>query len=299
MPNAMGGNAVRLGALFGGPVLAAVLLARRRAAVPPGSRPGPRPGDRRQPLLAADRERHPDRPLASATPRPAPPTSSRRRTGCAPTAAEGTRIEVPPTANHWESAYLAPKFELARGWLRQLDTTRDDLFYDDRELTDRHLRRLAARQRDHLRRPPRRPARLLLRRRAPADPRRPALPDPALSLPALADLRSARPEAAGRPAGRAPRRRRSGSAARASPSTSTAPASSSSASTSPPTGRSPAAPAASSAAATGPSPAPPTPASSASPPTSPSAGRGMRSRARARRAEKPYPSACCWLGFCP
>ena len=28
-PNAMGGNAVRLGALFGGPVLAAVLLARR------------------------------------------------------------------------------------------------------------------------------------------------------------------------------------------------------------------------------------------------------------------------------
>jgi hypothetical protein len=47
----------------------------------------------------------------------------------------GTRIEVPPTANHWESAYLAPKFELARGWLRQLDTTRDDLFYDDKQLT--------------------------------------------------------------------------------------------------------------------------------------------------------------------
>src|SRR5689334_19431539 len=35
MPNAMGGNAVRLGALFGGPVLAAVLLSRRpRRAVP-------------------------------------------------------------------------------------------------------------------------------------------------------------------------------------------------------------------------------------------------------------------------
>ena len=38
---------------------------------------------------------------------------------------------MPPTANHWESAYLAPSFELARGWLRQLDTTRDDIFYDD------------------------------------------------------------------------------------------------------------------------------------------------------------------------
>jgi hypothetical protein len=46
------------------------------------------------------------------------------------------RIEVPPTANHWESAYLAPSFELARGWLRQLDTTRDDVFYDQGELTD-------------------------------------------------------------------------------------------------------------------------------------------------------------------
>jgi hypothetical protein len=43
----------------------------------------------------------------------------------------GVRVEVPPTANHWESAYLAPRFELARGWLRQLDTTRDDIFYGD------------------------------------------------------------------------------------------------------------------------------------------------------------------------
>ena len=47
------------------------------------------------------------------------------------------RVEVPPTANHWESAYLAPEVELARGWLRQLDTTRDDIFYgDDGQLTD-------------------------------------------------------------------------------------------------------------------------------------------------------------------
>ena len=30
---------------------------------------------------------------------------------------------------------MAPKFELARGWLRQLDTTRDDIFYDDKALT--------------------------------------------------------------------------------------------------------------------------------------------------------------------
>ena len=48
---------------------------------------------------------------------------------------------MPPTANHWESAYLAPDFELARGWLRQLDTTRDDIFYrDEGRLTDRAYR---------------------------------------------------------------------------------------------------------------------------------------------------------------
>jgi hypothetical protein len=47
---------------------------------------------------------------------------------------------VPPTANHWESAYLAPEVELARGWLRQLETTRDDIFYDDGELRDSDYR---------------------------------------------------------------------------------------------------------------------------------------------------------------
>jgi hypothetical protein len=46
------------------------------------------------------------------------------------------RVEVPPTENHWESTYLASQFELARGWLRQLDTTRDEIFYgDDNQLT--------------------------------------------------------------------------------------------------------------------------------------------------------------------
>ncbi len=58
VPNAMGGNAVRLGALFGGPVLAAVVLARR----PRVSRLVPRPLHGRRPLLAGDRERQPDRP---------------------------------------------------------------------------------------------------------------------------------------------------------------------------------------------------------------------------------------------
>jgi hypothetical protein len=128
-PNPMGGNAVRLGALFGGPVLAAVMLARR-----------PRLGAFSVAVLS----------LAMAGGLYWQVTASvsqiARSVGDPSTSREyfqpaahwlrahggtGVRVEVPPTANHWESAYLATQFELARGWLRQLDTTRDDVFYDN------------------------------------------------------------------------------------------------------------------------------------------------------------------------
>ncbi len=39
------------------------------------------------------------------------------------------RVEIPPTVHHWESAYVAPVFPLARGWERQLDVAYDGLFY--------------------------------------------------------------------------------------------------------------------------------------------------------------------------
>ncbi|HEY8452371.1 MAG: hypothetical protein FWJ70_13230 [Micromonosporaceae bacterium] len=39
------------------------------------------------------------------------------------------RVEVVPTANYWESAYLGD-VPLARGWLRQADTARNPLFFD-------------------------------------------------------------------------------------------------------------------------------------------------------------------------
>jgi len=127
-PNPLGGNAVRLGALFGGPVLAAVMLARRprldafsvlvlslamagglywqvTASVSQIARSVGDPSTSREYFQ--------------------PPAHWLRAHG-----GTGVRVEVPPTANHWESAYLATQFELARGWLRQLDTTRDDIFYD-------------------------------------------------------------------------------------------------------------------------------------------------------------------------
>lgn len=39
------------------------------------------------------------------------------------------RVEIPFTQAHWEAAEVARRFPLARGWERQLDNTRDALFY--------------------------------------------------------------------------------------------------------------------------------------------------------------------------
>jgi hypothetical protein len=138
MPNALGGNAVRLGALFGGPVLAAVVLSRRPKATAPAwlfalILGALMLGSLYWQLTASVSQiaRSVGDPSTSAA-YFEPPTRWLRAHG-----GQGMRIEVPPTANHWESAYMAPKFELARGWLRQLDTTRDDIFYDEGELTNR------------------------------------------------------------------------------------------------------------------------------------------------------------------
>ncbi len=134
-PNPLGGNAVRLGALFGGPVLAAAMLANRphlsRASIALLSLA--LAGGLYWQLTASVNQ------IARSVGDPS--TASAYFTPVAGWLREhdgaAARIEVPPTANHWESAYLAPGFELARGWLRQLDTTRDDIFYrDDGPLTD-------------------------------------------------------------------------------------------------------------------------------------------------------------------
>ena len=39
------------------------------------------------------------------------------------------RVEVVPTATHWEGVYVAPRLPLARGWERQLDTADNPIFY--------------------------------------------------------------------------------------------------------------------------------------------------------------------------
>jgi hypothetical protein len=44
-------------------------------------------------------------------------------------APEPVRVEVVPTFSHWESAFVAPYVPLARGWERQLDIADNPLFY--------------------------------------------------------------------------------------------------------------------------------------------------------------------------
>jgi hypothetical protein len=135
LPNAMGGNAVRLGALFGGPVLAAVVLAHR-PRVPVWFLALFLAGSLYWQLTASVTQ------VARSVGDPSTDTAY-----FAPLAGwlrehggRAARIEVPPTANHWESAHLAPDFELARGWLRQVDTTREAIFYGERPLTHRAYR---------------------------------------------------------------------------------------------------------------------------------------------------------------
>ncbi len=48
--------------------------------------------------------------------------------------AENRRTEIVPTARHWETAFVAARYPIARGWERQLDIRFNRLFYDD-ELT--------------------------------------------------------------------------------------------------------------------------------------------------------------------
>jgi hypothetical protein len=138
MPNPLGGNATRLGALFGGPVVAAVLLSRRARLTPFVL------------LLFAGslwwQLQGPVRDIAQSLGDP-----STKAAYYEPLAAwlrehggYQVRVEVPFTFNHWESAYLAPDFQIARGWLRQVDRARNSVFYEGRLTHERYAAWLRA-----------------------------------------------------------------------------------------------------------------------------------------------------------
>jgi hypothetical protein len=121
----MGGNASRLGTLFGGPLLACALWRRRTL-----------PLLLVVPLLLYWQWKAPytdvdkglgDRSVHASYFRPLLGFLKDRRHS----AIDG-RIEIPFTRNHFETVYVAERFPIARGWERQIDIHYNGLFYEPR-----------------------------------------------------------------------------------------------------------------------------------------------------------------------
>jgi hypothetical protein len=125
VPTAMGGNAVRLGALVGGPVLACALwpILRRRPLVPIAAGLMALAVWQWSPAVR-DIYKAVDDPVAQASYFDPLREWLRLHGG-------QRRIEIPFTFGHWEGAEVASEAPLARGWLRQLDTGRHPIFYGD------------------------------------------------------------------------------------------------------------------------------------------------------------------------
>jgi hypothetical protein len=128
----MGGNVVRLGALFAGPVLAALVWRSNRRALALLALP----------LLYWQWVAPVDDWARAAGD---PSVHERYYAGLLDFlgAQRGGpfRVEIPFTDNHWESRWVAPRVPLARGWERQVDRQRNALFYDDRPITAARYRR--------------------------------------------------------------------------------------------------------------------------------------------------------------
>ncbi len=120
VPSALGGNVSRLGQYVAGPLLACVLLPRRRLVLAVLAIP----------LLIWQWVPAVDG-IAFAHTDP-----STRASYYAPLVsflgehnATIGRVEIPSTYRHWEAAYVAPHAALARGWERQLDIAYNPIFY--------------------------------------------------------------------------------------------------------------------------------------------------------------------------
>ncbi len=125
LPNPLGGNMTRLGSLFGGPLLLAILLTRGRGRLAPVAVAALVVGLGWQVIT-------PIRQTSESLGDPATERSYYQPlvNWLDAHGAQRERIEIPQTFNHWETAYVSPRFSLARGWLRQLDLERNRIFYE-------------------------------------------------------------------------------------------------------------------------------------------------------------------------
>lgn len=124
IPNAMGGNVVRLSNLAAGPVVALGVAGPRRRLVL-AVLAVPLLYWQLQPAYRDVSEGRDDPSVKEAF--YAPLLGELRKQ----TAGEPVRVEVPPTQHRWEARYVAPEFPLARGWERQHESEDFDLFKGD------------------------------------------------------------------------------------------------------------------------------------------------------------------------
>lgn len=124
IPGPVGGTATRLGSLFAGPVLALALAGRRATALAVVALP-----------LLYWQWVAPVRDVSTAAGDPSTEASFHQplidrldslAAGGGTAGPTVFKVEVPATRNRWEAAYVAERFPIARGWLRQVE-------WDDRD----------------------------------------------------------------------------------------------------------------------------------------------------------------------
>jgi hypothetical protein len=126
VPQPMGANLGRLGTAIGGPLAATILWPRRRLLL--GAVAIPLLLWQWIPAVGSVVKDHPDpskneaffAPLVAYLHADATPLS---------------RVEIPPTQDHWESLWGAADLQLARGWERQFDIAENGIFYGPDPLT--------------------------------------------------------------------------------------------------------------------------------------------------------------------
>jgi hypothetical protein len=121
IPTPLGGNAARLGTLFAAPVAALALWPHRRG--PLALLALPIAYWALQPAVRDWLRAHDDPSTEAAFHAPVAQFAQRR---------QPARVEVPFTQSHGEAHHLAAVAPIARGWERQLDVERNELFYEGR-----------------------------------------------------------------------------------------------------------------------------------------------------------------------